>query len=352
MASREITAPMIAVTGTNGKSTTTSLIERIMKKWGKKCFTGGNLGTPLINACSLELDFVIVELSSFQLETVDRFHPRIGVLLNLSADHLDRYPDIEAYYSSKMNLFRNMNANDYVVLNADDPNICRLSEDIQATKVWFSSHGRLIKGMMRLGDKLVWNWDSTEIHLPLARLKLAGEHNIENAMAAIIPALIEGCPADSAWDAVCSFTGLKHRMQLVRRLEGVDWYNDSKGTNVGSVIKSLSGLGDKVTFIAGGKDKGGDFTLLRPLLEKKVDHLILIGEAAQRMAAELSGVCEIRPASGLEVAVQQAYEATKPGGAVLLSPACSSFDMFVNFEERGSEFERLVRELPEKRKTS
>lgn len=352
LASREITVPMIAVTGTNGKSTTTSLIERIMKNWGKKCFTGGNLGTPLINACSQELDFAVVELSSFQLETIDRFHPRVGVLLNLSADHLDRYPDLESYYSSKMNLFRNMNANDYAVLNADDPDICRLSEAIQATKVWFSSHGRLVRGMMRLGDKLVWNWGSREIHFSLTELKLSGEHNIENAMAAMISVLIEGCPADPAWEAVCSFTGLKHRMQLVRQLDGVDWYNDSKGTNVGSVIKSLSGLGDQVTLIAGGKDKGGDFTPLRPLLEKKVERLILIGEAAQRMASELSGACEVNMVSGLGAAVRQAYETTERGGTVLLSPACSSFDMFVSFEERGSEFERLVRELPEKRKTS
>lgn len=352
LAAREINAPMIAVTGTNGKSTTTSLIERVMTSWNKKCFAGGNLGTPLIDACGRDLDVVVVELSSFQLDTIDQFHPRVGVLLNLSEDHLDRYPDVESYYRSKLNLFRNMTAEDYAVLNADDANICRLSETVQATKVWFSSHGRLVKGMMRLGDKLVWNWQESELHLPLETLQLAGEHNIENAMAALSCGLLQGCPADLAWKAIGSFAGLDHRMQLVRRLGGVDWYNDSKGTNVGSVIKSLSGLGDKVTLIAGGKDKGGDFTPLRPLLEKKVKHLILIGEAAQRMAAELSGVSEIRIVSGMAEAVRQAYEITSPEGAVLLSPACSSFDMFANFEERGSVFERLVEALPERQEAS
>ncbi|MCW9050437.1 MAG: UDP-N-acetylmuramoyl-L-alanine--D-glutamate ligase [Deltaproteobacteria bacterium] len=348
IASRELSAPIIAVTGTNGKSTTTSLIGQIMQAWGKKTFVGGNLGSPLVNACSTAVESIVVELSSFQLETIEQFHPAIGILLNLSSDHLDRYPSQESYYQAKMQLFRNMTAEDFAVLNADDLDVCRLSDSINATKVWFSSRGRLVQGMTRLGDKLVWNWDGAEIRLSLAQLQLSGEHNIENAMAAMIPALLQGCPAALAWTAVCSFAGLEHRMQLVRKLNGVAWYNDSKGTNVGSVVKSLAGLGNEVTLIAGGKDKGGDFAPLRPLLEKKVAHLILIGEAAQRMATELSGACDIRFAADLAAAVQQAHEISNFGGTVLLSPACSSFDMFANFEERGYAFERLVQQLPEK----
>ncbi|MCD6581256.1 MAG: UDP-N-acetylmuramoyl-L-alanine--D-glutamate ligase [Desulfuromusa sp.] len=352
IAAREITVPIIAVTGTNGKSTTTSLIGEIMQAWGKKVFVGGNLGTPLVEACSAEFDGVVVELSSFQLETIDQFHPAIGLLLNLSSDHLDRYPDLQSYYRAKMEIFRNMTATDFVVLNADDPEVCRLTADIKATKVWFSARGRLVEGMVRLGDKLVWNWAGADIKLPLSSFRLSGEHNIENAMAAMIPALLQECPAELAWKAVCSFSGLEHRMQLVRQLNGVAWYNDSKGTNVGSVLKSLSGFSAGVTLIAGGKDKGSDYSLLRPLLEQKVAHLILIGEAAQKMAAELSGSCEIRLAAGLESAVQQAYEITASGGAVLLSPACSSFDMFANYRVRGDEFERLVQQLPPERVAS
>ena len=346
IAAREISVPIIGVTGTNGKSTTTSLIGKIMQDWGKNVFVGGNLGTPLVEACAAEIDGVVVELSSFQLETIEQFHPSIGMLLNLSSDHLDRYSDLQSYYQAKLEIFRNMTTADFVVLNADDPEVCRLTADLKARKVWFSSRGRLVEGMVRLGDKLVWNWAGADIQLPLSPLQLSGEHNIENAMAAMVPALLQGCPAELAWNAVCSFSGLEHRMQLVRQLNGVDWYNDSKGTNVGSVMKSLAGFSSRVTLIAGGKDKGGDYTLLRPLLEQKVDCLILIGEAAAKIAADLSGSCEIRMAADLNVAIQQAYAITKPGGTVLLSPACSSFDMFPNFQVRGDAFERLVHQLP------
>jgi UDP-N-acetylmuramoylalanine--D-glutamate ligase len=245
-----------------------------------------------------------------------------------------------------LDIFRNATADDFAVLNADVSEVQRLTVDLKATKVWFSAKGRLVEGMSRFGDTLVWNWNGADVQLPLSEFKLSGEHNIENAMAALIPPLLLGCPAALAWQAVCSFSGLDHRMQLVRQLNGVDWYNDSKGTNVGSVVKSLTGFSSGVTLIAGGKDKGGDYSPLRPLLEQKVSRLILIGEAAQRMAAELAGCCEIRLAASLESAVQQAYETTTSGEAVLLSPACSSFDMFTNYQVRGDEFERLVKQLP------
>ncbi|OEU76860.1 MAG: UDP-N-acetylmuramoylalanine--D-glutamate ligase [Desulfuromonadales bacterium C00003093] len=346
IAAAEIEAPIIGVTGTNGKSTTTSLIGEVMQAWKKNIFVGGNLGKPLVEACREDYDMFVVELSSFQLETIKNFHPRFGLLLNLSADHLDRYPDLRSYYLSKLQLFRNMTAGDYAILNADDPEVCRLASGIHATKVWFSAQGRDVLGFVRREDSLFWNWNGADISLPLSGLQLLGEHNIENAMAALAPALLQGCPADLAWNAVCSFGGLAHRMQRVRRLHGVDWYNDSKGTNVGSVLKSLTGLKAPVTLIAGGKDKGGDYAPLRSLIEEKVVHLILIGEAAERMASELSGCSEIRMASSLEAAVQQAYEITSVGGSVLLSPACSSFDMFKNFEVRGQEFARLVEQLP------
>ncbi len=352
IAAQEINAPIIGITGTNGKSTTTSLIGEIMQAWGKKVFVGGNLGLPLVEGCSADIDEAIVELSSFQLESIDQFHPAIGLLLNLSSDHLDRYPNLQSYYQAKLRMFRNMNVDDFAVLNADDAEVCRLTAEVKATKVWFSSKGRLVEGMVRLGDRLVWNWAGADAHFSLSELRISGEHNIENAMAAMIPPLLQGCPAELAWSAVCSFSGLKHRMQLIRHLNGVDWYNDSKGTNVGSVLKSLSGLPGDVTLIAGGKDKGGDYSLLRRLLEQKVNHLLLIGEAAEKMAVELSGCCEIRLAASLESAVKQAYDVTVAGGTVLLSPACSSFDMFRNYQVRGDKFAALVQQLPERKVAS
>lgn len=347
IASRELSRPLIAVTGTNGKSTTTSLIGAALRATGQRIFVGGNLGTPLIDACRDDYDRLVVELSSFQLETIERFHPQLAVLLNLSPDHLDRYPDLESYYRAKMRLFRNLTEKDRVLLNADDEQVCRLTDSLRAGKVWFSARGRLVEGMTRLGERLHWNWRGQHAEFPLADFRLAGEHNIENAMAALSAALLSDCPADPAWAAICAFPGLEHRMQLVRRRHGVDWFNDSKGTNVGSVVKSLAGLPAGIVLIAGGKDKGGDYAPLRPGLSQKVGHLILIGEAAPRMAGELAGTTDIREAADLAAAVGLAAELARPGERVLLSPACSSFDMFADYRARGEEFARLVNQLPD-----
>jgi UDP-N-acetylmuramoylalanine--D-glutamate ligase len=347
LAARAIAAPLIVVTGTNGKSTTTSLIGRALEADGRKVFVGGNIGTPLVEACAEELDVAVVELSSFQLETVELFKPQVALLLNLSPDHLDRYADLADYYRAKLNVFQRMTAADFAVLNGDDPVVCELTQGIAAQKVWFSAGGRQVEGLVRRGASLLWNWQGSELELSLAELQLAGEHNIENAMAALVACLLQGCDPQRAWQAICSFTGLDHRMQLVRSLNGVNWYNDSKGTNVGSVVKSLSGFSENLVLIAGGRDKGSSYAPLRPLLAQCGKCLILIGEAAQRMAAELSGACEIRLAASLEMAVAQAFELTQGGGTVLLSPACSSFDMFTSYQERGSNFVRLVNALPE-----
>jgi len=347
IASREISAAIIAVTGTNGKSTTTSLLGEVMQAWGKGVFVGGNLGTPFIDAALCEQDVAVIELSSFQLETIDTFHPQIALLLNLSADHLDRYPDLQSYFAAKHNMFSNMTVADRAVLNADDQAVTELCNDIRATKVWFSAAGKQVVGLTRQGDQLHWNWQGAQEVFDLSSLRLTGEHNIENAMAALTAALLYGCPGELAWRAICNFGGLPHRMQLVRILAGVGWYNDSKGTNVGSVLKSLAGLSWPVTLIAGGKDKGGDYSPLRPLLEQKVKHLILIGEARRKMSTQLAGCCDIICAESLSEAVDTANRLTTGGGTVLLSPACSSFDMFANYEQRGDAFALLVQALPD-----
>ncbi len=343
IAARELSAPMVAITGTNGKSTTTCLIGEVLRCWGRKAFVGGNLGTPLIEAtrCT-DWDWIVAEISSFQLEAIEIFRPRYGMLLNLTEDHLDRYPDMASYLAAKLRLFENMTGDDVAVLNADDPLVMQCTENMSCRKVLFSSSKVLEQGMGFDGEHIVWRHAGQQQRFPVAALRLKGMHNVENVMASLIPPLMEGCPAEVAWQAVCGFGGLDHRMVLVRELDGVSWYDDSKGTNVGSVVKSLAGLDAPVTLIAGGKDKGGDYAPLAESVREKVDHLILIGQAADRMQEAFAGMSEILRVASLEEAVQLAHRVTVAGGTVLLSPGCSSFDMFRSYAERGEIFCRAV----------
>ncbi|MEJ2202223.1 MAG: UDP-N-acetylmuramoyl-L-alanine--D-glutamate ligase, partial [Desulfuromonadaceae bacterium] len=345
----EFGAPLVAITGTNGKSTTTTLMGRMFQHWGKKTFVGGNLGTPLIEAADGEgWDWGVVELSSFQLEAIDRFHPRYALLLNLSEDHLDRYPDMDQYVAAKMRMFENMTSADVAVLNAEDVLVREATSGIRPRQVLFSSARTLEQGMGFDGSHLVWRQGGVEERFPVGQLRLKGLHNLENVMAAMVPPLLEGCSAATVWQAACAFAGLPHRMVEVRVLDGVAWYNDSKGTNVGSVLKSLVGLTAPVTLIAGGKDKGGDYgPWLKPVRDK-VAHLILIGQAADRIEAVLGSITDTRRAATLEEAVALARELTPTGGSVLFSPGCSSFDMFSSYEERGDLFARAVLELPQR----
>jgi UDP-N-acetylmuramoylalanine--D-glutamate ligase len=291
---------------------------------------------------------VVAEVSSFQLETIREFRPRYALLLNITEDHLDRYPDMDAYVAAKARAFENMTPTDVAVLNAEDARILSLAGGLRARPVFFSSSRVLAEGMGLEGQEILWRMGETEHRFALGDLALKGLHNIENVMAALIPPLMEGCPPDVAWRAACSFTGLAHRMAPVRTLDGVTWFNDSKGTNVGSVIKSLAGLAAPVTLIAGGKDKGGDYSPLADLVRSRVAHLILIGQAAERIEEELGSLTHTLRAASLEEAVQLARELTTPGGSVLLSPGCSSFDMFKSFEDRGEVFTRAVLALPDR----
>ncbi len=346
---QELSAPLVAIAGTNGKSTTTTLLGEIFEAWGGKVFVGGNLGLPLVEAAREEgWDWVVAEVSSFQLEAVREFRPRYALLLNITEDHLDRYPDMDAYVAAKCRVFENMAPSDVAVLNVEDPRVLAAAGTVRARKVFFSSSRVLPEGMGLEGEEIVWRWGDTERRFALGELSLKGLHNIENVMAALIPPLLEGCPAEIAWRAACAFTGLDHRMVPVRVLDGVTWYNDSKGTNVGSVAKSLAGLEAPVTLIAGGKDKGGDYAPLADLVRSRVAHLILIGQAAGRMADALGDLTHTVRVACLEEAVRLARELTPAGGSVLLSPGCSSFDMFSSFEERGDIFTRAVLALPDR----
>jgi UDP-N-acetylmuramoylalanine--D-glutamate ligase len=339
---------LAAITGTNGKSTTTMVMGEAFLAWGKKAFVGGNLGTPLIEAVGKDWDWVVAELSSFQLEAIREFRPRYGLLLNITEDHLDRYPDMAGYIEAKLRIFENMTASDVAVLNAEDPLVVSATEAIRPRRLFFSSRRILSEGMGLDGGEIVWRFEGMEKRFPVAELQLRGLHNVENVMAALMPPLLAGCPPAVAWSAACAFAGLPHRMVPVRILDGVTWYNDSKGTNVGSVVKSLAGLPRPVTLIAGGKDKGGDYSPLAELVRERVAHLVLIGQAAGRIDDALGHLTHTVRAASLEEAVLQARELTPAGGSVLLSPGCSSFDMFRSYEERGDVFTRAVRSLPGK----
>jgi UDP-N-acetylmuramoylalanine--D-glutamate ligase len=345
IAARELEAPLIAVTGTNGKSTTTSLIGEILRGAGHNCFVGGNLGTPLISACGQNWDSLVVELSSFQLETVENFSPRFALLLNLSEDHLDRYADFSAYVRAKEKIFSKMGARQYAILNAEDPRSVELVLPAALKKIWFSSFRLRNEGMGRQGDQLVWRWQGNESFFPLDRLQIQGEHNIENAMAALIPPLVMGISPQLAWKKVCDFKGLPHRMQLVSGYGNLRWFDDSKGTNVASVVKSLAGLAAPVTLIAGGVDKGGDYAPLCDILRQKVKCLLLMGEAADLMERTLGDCCPTFRVADMAAAVDFAARETPVGGAVLLSPACSSFDMYSNYAARGDDFRAQIQRL-------
>lgn len=345
---RELSAPLMAITGTNGKSTTTSLIGAMLAAWGRTAFVGGNLGTPLIEAARrCDWEWIVAEISSFQLEAIEDFRPRYGLLLNLSEDHLDRYDGMDSYVAAKMRLFANMSATDVAVLNADDARVMAVTRDLSCRKVLFSSRGVPDEGMGCADGHIVWRRGGDEQRFAVDELQLKGQHNVENVMAALIPVLLAGCPPATAWRAACAFGGLAHRMVPVRQLNGVTWYDDSKGTNVGSVVKSLAGLQAPVTLIAGGVDKGGDYAPLAEPVRGKVAHLILIGQAADRIEDALGALTHTVRVASLQEAVELAQRLTPHGGAVLLSPGCSSFDMFRSYAERGEVFTRAVQALAE-----
>lgn len=343
---RRFRGHVAAVTGTNGKSTVTSLLGDMASRAFSRVFVGGNLGTPLAAAAGEPFDWGIVEVSSFQLESIDAFRPKVAILLNLSEDHSDRYEDFAAYAETKMEIFRNQGATDTAVVNADDPEIARRADRIRAEKVPFSLVRPLSQGACLSGEEMVYRNGVREERYPRSLLRIRGTQNVENALAAIAAARRIGVPPDAVREALAAFRGLPHRVEFVRRVREVSWFNDSKGTNVGAVLKCLEGFPEPVVLIAGGKDKGIDFRPLREPLRRKARAAVLFGEARGRMERELSGAVTLAKAEALDDAVRQAAGLARPGDVVILSPACSSFDQFKNFEERGEAFRRAVQELP------
>ncbi|MDD2734293.1 MAG: UDP-N-acetylmuramoyl-L-alanine--D-glutamate ligase [Desulfuromonadaceae bacterium] len=346
LAARFIDVPLAAITGTNGKTTTTTILGAIFKHSGYHTFVGGNIGDPLIEVAESHqiVDQVVAEISSFQLEWISSFRPTVAALLNLSEDHLDRYPDYQAYIDAKLRIFENQTEDDFAVVNRDDPLVWKHAQGCKAAVFPFSRKVELDEGIFYSDGVITYRHNGHEECFPTAAIRLQGVHNLENIMAAMACALLLGCRPDETYEIILCFEALHHRMEFVREVNGVRYYEDSKATNVGSVEKALESFTD-ITLIAGGKDKGGSYAPLAPLVQERVRHLVLIGEAAERMAQELGNLTDTRRAASLEEAVRFAAEITAPGGTVLMSPACSSFDMFKDYEERAERFIAAVKAL-------
>ena len=358
LACRHTNTPIAAVTGTNGKTTTTKLLAHLMAGAGRQVFCGGNVGTPLsvYAAGPQEADLIVAEVSSFQLDTCTTFHPRVAVLLNVTPDHLDRYAGMEAYARSKSRIFMNQGEADYAVVNEDDPWTPTLRPQIKATVCGFSSsRAPLPRGAYMEGSHIhlspgVLPQCAGHLYLlpltfPISSLKLKGRHNLENAMAALLAAACLGADPEALKASLATFAPLAHRCEPVRTLRGVTFYNDSKGTNVDAVVRALQAVEPPVVLIAGGRDKGGGYRELACALPGRVVAVVVMGEAAPMIAQELGGLTRIVRAHSMEEAVAEAAALSPHPGSVLLSPACSSFDMYENYAARGAHFRRVVEAL-------
>jgi UDP-N-acetylmuramoylalanine--D-glutamate ligase len=339
---------IVGVTGSNGKTTTAALLGKMLEASGFPTFVGGNIGVALssavgrVNAGSI----VVAELSSFQLEAIRDFHPHVAVLLNISPNHLDRHPSFEAYAQAKRQIFRNQRAEDYAVLNADDPWVRSLSPALASRKVFFSRLQQIPCGTLVSNGNVVYRMGHLErVLLETREVRLRGGFNLEDVLAAAAAACVLGADLDAVRSAVREFKGVEHRLEHVRDICGVEFYNNSKATSVDATVKSLEAFEHGVHLILGGKDKGAPYAPLRPLLKDRVREVLLIGAAADRIAEELSGAVEMIRAGNLESAVRKAFQCARPGDVVLLAPACSSFDQFQDYEHRGRVFKELVERL-------
>ena len=348
LAGRLCQAPIVAVTGTNGKTTTTTLLGEMMKTRYDEVVIGGNIGVGLAQAVGrVGADgYVVAEISSFQLEAAGTFHPHIAVMLNLTPDHLDRHGSLDGYATVKEQIFANQTAQDYLVLNHDDVRVRDMAQRCRSRAFFFSRQIELETGAFVSAGAICLRWQGkTETVCRIDEMKLFGGHNVENALAACSAAYLAGVAPSQMAKLLREFSGVEHRIEPVATLEGVRWFNDSKATNPESSIKALEAFPGQVILIAGGRDKNTDLAEFMNLVKQKVDQLILIGEAAARFAAaaQAAGVKNIVQAGSLAEAVETARQLARSPQVVLLSPACASYDMFDNYEQRGRIFKQLVR---------
>lgn len=356
LASQHISDPIIAITGTNGKSTVTKLTYEFLKASGVKAWIGGNFGTPLMEyVLSGEKGHALVcEVSSFQLELVDTFRPRAIVFLNLAEDHMDRYSTFQDYINAKKNIFKNSSPETIAILNADEPAVIELAKDANVRKnklQYFSRRSAMeaqiskIGGAVMVGREVHLYWDGQMENYNLRKTKMKGKAVAENIMAAAAAARRFGAKPDAIQSVIDTFPGLEHRLEYVRTKGGADFYNDSKATNVHALMHALQSFENSVILIAGGRDKNTDFAPLADLIHEKVKNLILIGEAKEKLNRTIGDYSETFIIGTFDEAVLLAYQKSRGGDTILLSPGCSSYDMFKNYEERGKYFKELINKI-------
>ncbi len=347
LASQLLKGKTLAITGSNGKTTTTTLCGEILQAAKLPVNVGGNIGVPVIALVeeSRSDDWSVLEVSSFQLETADTFHPNIAVILNITPDHLDRHGSFENYAAAKERIFANQTAEDSLVLNADDDAASRAAVRAKSRIFWFSRKRAVRQGAFVYEGAVVYRASeqaAPEFILKLDEIPLKGEHNVENVLAAVCAARLAGVPAETIRAAVAAFKAVEHRLEFVAEIVGISYYNDSKATNVDAAMKAIASFPGGIHLILGGKDKNSDYSLLRPLLEQRVKAVYAIGSAAEKITSQIHGVVQVVSAETMEQAVALAADAADAGDTVLLAPACSSFDQFENYEHRGRVFKELV----------
>jgi len=352
LAAQFLPGSIVAITGSNGKTTTTTLTGEILAAGGLPTLVGGNIGTPAISLAERAKpeSVVVLEVSSFQLETIQTFRPKVAVVLNVTPDHLDRHRTFEAYVDAKARMFENQQSSDFAVLNEDDPTCVAMATRTRAQVFWFSRQKEVKQGAsVRDGNILFRDGrgeqkTSQREIMQVSEIPLKGAHNLENVLAAVCAGALMGCAPEKIRQAVRDFKAVEHRLEFVATIRGVDYYNDSKATNVDATIKALESFPANIHLILGGKDKGSDYSVLNDLLRQRVKRVYTIGAAAAKIESQIKGV-EVVHAETLENALRKANAVAQPGDVVLLAPACASFDQFKNYEQRGQVFKEIVRGL-------
>jgi len=351
LAARFLKGKIVAITGSNGKTTTTTLCGDLIASSSHRTLVGGNIGTPVILLVDDSTDDTVnvIEVSSFQLETIETFHPNIAVVLNITPDHLDRHGSMEKYTAAKARVFENQTESDYSVLNLDDSGSSGLQARSKARLCWFTRKQQLTAdktGAFVRDGEIYWRSSGRDEQvMPVSEISLKGAHNLENVLAAVAVGRLCGCDAMSIRDAVRKFKAVAHRLQHVATIGGVEYYNDSKATNVDATIKAIESFPGNIHLILGGKDKDSDYTLMNHLLRERVKRVYTIGSAAEKIRSHLQSAVDVLPCRMLDNAVERAHDLAQPGDIVLLAPACSSFDQFENYEHRGRAFRSLVERL-------
>lgn len=348
LAAQNLSGPIVAITGSNGKTTTTTLAGEILAAGGFQVSVGGNIGTPAISLAERATSetIVVLEVSSFQLETIQTFRPKVAVILNVTPDHLDRHRTFQTYVDAKARIFENQLSSDFAVLNEDDPTCHALADRTRAQVFWFSRKREVQRGAYVRDERIFFRDGQSQREVMLvSEIPLKGAHNVENVLAGVCAGMLMGCDPAKIREAVRNFKAVEHRLEFVATIKGVDYFNDSKATNVDATIKALESFPKNIHLILGGKDKGSDYTVLNDLLRDRVKRVYTIGAAAEKIESHIKGAAEIVHAETLENAIRRASAVAQPGDIVLLAPACASFDQFQSYNHRGRVFKEVVQSL-------